>query len=106
MSPTPVIPDGLRRLIRWASVLAPGLAVLAPLWLLARGGLGDLAEPSWGLVAALLAVLGSIGETRPLGFELRDLPTTVTRHAELVTLNTRGAETGVLRAAGQLRFHD
>ena len=57
MSPTPVIPDGLRRLIRWASVLAPGLAVLAPLWLLARGGLGDLAEPSWGLVATLLAVL-------------------------------------------------
>jgi L-asparaginase II len=56
------------------------------------------------LPPALLAVLGILSQRVPLGFDPARLPESVTRHAELPTVNTRGAVTGVLRAAGTLNF--
>ena len=54
--------------------------------------------------AALLAVLRQLlGRMDPAGAE-RLAP--LVPRAELPTRNTRGAVTGVLRAAGELRFHD
>lgn len=56
------------------------------------------------LPPALLAVLRALAERVPLGFDPARLPESVSRHAELPTVNTRGSVTGVLRAAGQPNF--
>ena len=56
------------------------------------------------LTPALVALLRAIGDRVPLGFDPARLPETVLRHAELVTVNTRGAVTGSLRSAGDPRF--
>jgi two-component system, cell cycle response regulator len=61
MSPPPAIPHRLRRALRGASAVLPVLAVLAPLWLLARSSRADLAEPSWAVAATLAAGLAGIG---------------------------------------------
>ena len=53
--------------------------------------------------ALLFAIRGLAGR-HALGFDPAALPETVTRHAEIPTLNTRGATTGVLRAAGRPHF--
>ncbi|MEO8139383.1 MAG: asparaginase [Gemmatimonadota bacterium] len=53
---------------------------------------------------ALLAVLRELGARYALGFELAALSPEVMRHAELPTLNTRGARTGVTRVQGALQF--
>ncbi len=53
---------------------------------------------------ALLAVVRALGERFPLGFEVGSLPPDVLRHAELQTMNTRGAATGSTRAAGAVMF--
>lgn len=53
---------------------------------------------------SLLAVLRAIGKRLDLGFDAEQLPPEVTRHAELPTLNTRGAVTGVTRVKGGLQF--
>jgi hypothetical protein len=47
-----------------------------------------------------------VAQHRELGFDPARLPASVTRHAEPPILNTRGGQTGVLKAAGQLRFRD
>jgi len=53
---------------------------------------------------ALLFVLRALAGRQSLGFDPQALPATVTRHAEIPTLNTRGTVTGSLRAAGRPRF--
>lgn len=53
---------------------------------------------------ALMALLLWLGRTVDLGFDPAALPGTVLRHAALPLLNTRGAETGTLRAAGAPHF--
>lgn len=53
---------------------------------------------------ALLAVLRELGARHALGFEVGALSPEVMRHAELPTLNTRGARTGVTRVRGDLQF--
>jgi L-asparaginase II len=53
---------------------------------------------------ALLAVLRQLAERGRISLPGDDWPVAVARHAELPTLNTRGGVTGVLRAAGQLRY--
>lgn len=58
-----------------------------------------------GLGPALLGVLQRLAERVPLGFDPAGLGPAVARHAELPIVNTRGVVTGVLRAAGSLRFH-
>ncbi len=63
---------------------------------------GDMRSSS----PALLAVLRAIAERSAIGFDPDTLPPTVTRHAELPTVNTRGITTGVLRPAGGLGFRD
>jgi L-asparaginase II len=55
---------------------------------------------------ALLAVLRQLSEQGRITLPDEDWPAAVARHAELPTLNTRGGVTGVLRAAGRLRFLD
>ena len=52
---------------------------------------------------ALLFVLRALAARHALGFDPAALPETVTRHAEIPTLNTRGTTTGVLRATGHLQ---
>ena len=55
---------------------------------------------------ALLAVLGAIlPAALPAAVRLLAVPS-VARHAEIATLNTRGAVVGARRADGTLRFHD
>jgi len=53
---------------------------------------------------ALLGALQAVAKRFALGFDPAAWPETVTRHAALTTVNTRGAATGVLRPAGGLRF--
>ncbi|MFI5210506.1 MAG: asparaginase [Gemmatimonadales bacterium] len=53
---------------------------------------------------ALLAVLRQLAEQGRISLQGDDWPAAVARHAELPTLNTRGGVTGVLRAAGKLRY--
>jgi L-asparaginase II len=53
---------------------------------------------------ALVALLRLLGENVALGFEPPAWPESVTRHAELPIINTRGKLTGVLRATGCPRF--
>jgi len=55
---------------------------------------------------ALLAVLRQLADQGRITLPADDWPVAVARHAELPTLNTRGGVTGVLRAAGRLRFLD
>ena len=55
---------------------------------------------------ALLATLRQLADRHPLGFEAGTWPVAVSQHAGHPILNTRGAPTGVVRAAGKLRFHD
>jgi L-asparaginase II len=61
---------------------------------------GDMRSSAPALVAVLRALAGHV----PLGFDPAAWPESVTRHGELDTVNTRGARTGSLRAAGELRF--
>jgi L-asparaginase II len=63
---------------------------------------GDM--PSLG--PALLAALRQLADRRPLGFDAGRWPAAVAPHAGHPILNTRGAPTGEVRAAGRLRFHD
>ena len=53
---------------------------------------------------ALLFALSRLATRHPLGFDPAALPATVTRHAEIPTVNTRGTVTGVLRATGRPDF--
>ena len=53
---------------------------------------------------ALLHVLGALAGRHALGFDPDALPATVTRHATIPILNTRGARTGSLQAVGRPRF--
>jgi L-asparaginase II len=53
---------------------------------------------------ALLAVLRQLAEGGLITVPGDDWPLAVARHAELPTVNTRGGVTGVLRAAGRLRY--
>jgi len=53
---------------------------------------------------ALLFAITRLAAHHPLGFDPTTLPETVTRYAEVPTLNTRGTVTGVLRAAGRPHF--
>lgn len=53
---------------------------------------------------ALLSVLRQLADRGRISLPGDDWPVAVARHAELPTLNTRGGVTGVLRAAGQLRY--
>lgn len=53
---------------------------------------------------ALLAVLRQLVERSRAKLPGGDWPAAVAHHAELPTINTRGAVTGVLRAAGALHF--
>ena len=55
---------------------------------------------------ALLATLQQLAGRHLLGFEAGTWPPAVSSHAGYPILNTRGAPTGVVRAAGQVRFHD
>jgi len=55
---------------------------------------------------ALMEVLRQLAPRMPVGLDLAAPDATLARHAELVTLNTRGDRTGVLRAAGALEFFD
>ncbi|HSB55402.1 MAG TPA: asparaginase [Gemmatimonadales bacterium] len=52
---------------------------------------------------ALVAILLWLGTVTDLGFDPSALPGTVLRHAALPTINTRGVETGMLRATGTPR---
>jgi len=53
---------------------------------------------------ALLAVLREVAQATPFGLDMETLVPAVARHVELPTVNTRGEQTGVLRAEGRLRF--
>jgi L-asparaginase II len=53
---------------------------------------------------ALLAALGQLAGRLVVGFDAAEWPAAVAPHAALPIQNTRGALTGMLRAAGELRF--
>jgi len=53
---------------------------------------------------ALLFAIRALAGRHALGFDPAALPETVTRHAEIPTLNTRGTVTGALRATGRPHF--
>ena len=63
---------------------------------------GDMAS----LGPALLATLRELAAHRASGFEPAAWPPTVAGHAEYPILSTHGVPTGVVRAAGGLRFFD
>jgi len=75
---------------------------------LPRAGLGVALKVEDGdmrsSAPALMAVLRALAGRTPLGFEPSTWPESLTRHEALATVNTRGTRTGVLRAAGELRF--
>ena len=61
---------------------------------------GDMASSP----VALLALLAQVEARLGLPVSLADPPLSVKRHMALPTVNTRGQEIGVLRAAGEVRF--
>ena len=77
---------------------------------LAQAGLGVALKVEDGDMAslgpALLAALRGLAERRSVGFNTGTWPPVLSRHAEHSILSTRGKPTGMVRAAGGLRFHD
>jgi L-asparaginase II len=53
---------------------------------------------------ALMEVLRQVARRAPFGLDLDSAGAALARHVELLTVNTRGGRTGVLRAEGALRF--
>jgi L-asparaginase II len=63
---------------------------------------GDMRTSS----VALLAILAELSRHGRAGPEFATLTGPVARHAEVPIVNTRGEQTGELRPAGRLRFHE